>query len=53
MQARASLDRADNSRGYVKGNVVVISWRANDLKSNGSADELEAVAAYSRRMLTS
>lgn len=44
-----SLDRIDPKRGYVKGNVQVISWRANDLKSDGTADELEKIAAYIRR----
>lgn len=45
----ASLDRIDNSRGYVPGNVRVISWRANDLKRNATAEELEAVAKDLRR----
>jgi hypothetical protein len=38
-----SLDRLDNDKGYVKGNVWIISWRANDLKSDASFAELEAV----------
>ena len=29
-----SLDRIDGRFGYVKGNVIVISWCANWLKSN-------------------
>lgn len=29
-----SLDRVDTSKGYIKGNVRVISWRANRLKLN-------------------
>lgn len=43
-----SLDRIVPSLGYVKGNVRVISWRANDVKGNATADELEAVARYVR-----
>lgn len=35
-----SLDRIDNTKGYVKGNVEVISWKANSIKSNATIDEL-------------
>jgi hypothetical protein len=41
-----SLDRIDNTKGYVKGNVVVISVRANALKSDATPDELRALARY-------
>ncbi len=46
--ALPSLDRWDNAKGYIKGNVFVISLRANQLKNNATADELEAVARYAR-----
>jgi hypothetical protein len=41
-----SVDRVVPSRGYVKGNVVVISWRANRLKSDASVDELRRIASF-------
>lgn len=41
-----TLDRIDNSRGYVKGNVRVISHRANTIKGFATADELYRVADY-------
>lgn len=41
-----TLDRIDISKGYIPGNVCVISWKANRIKSNASADELKMVADY-------
>ena len=40
-----SIDRIDPKGGYVKGNIRVISNRANLLKSNASVEELEKVLA--------
>ena len=36
-----SLDRIKNHLGYVKGNILVVSWRANFLKSDATIEELE------------
>lgn len=41
-----SLDRRDPSLGYVKGNVGVISDRANLLKSNMTLEELKKLVSY-------
>jgi hypothetical protein len=41
-----SLDRIDTSRGYVPGNVKIISWRANRIKSDAHIDELRALVQY-------
>ena len=40
------VDRIDNDRGYVKGNVEVISWRANWLKANATPEEMRRMADY-------
>ena len=41
-----SLDRIDNSKGYVPGNIAVISMRANMIKNNATLAELKAIVAY-------
>jgi len=35
----ATIDRIDNGLGYVKDNVLIVSWRANRLKSDGTAED--------------
>jgi hypothetical protein len=40
----ASLDRIDPNKGYTKGNVWVISRKANAIKSNATAEEILLVA---------
>lgn len=41
-----SLDRVVPSMGYVRGNVVVISNRANRIKNDASAHELRRIAGF-------
>jgi hypothetical protein len=41
-----SIDRINPRRGYVRGNIVVISWRANRLKNNATTEELRALADF-------
>ena len=35
-----SIDRIDSSKGYVKGNVAIVSHRANAIKHNATEQEL-------------
>lgn len=41
-----SIDRIIPELGYVKGNIAVISWRANNIKSNATLQELESVVEW-------
>lgn len=41
-----SLDRIIPEDGYVPGNIVVVSSRANRIKSNATPEELTAVADF-------
>lgn len=51
--AAPSLDRIDPTKGYVKGNVAVISYRANSLKRDASLAELERLVTNLREMCAS
>lgn len=47
-----TIDRVDNAKGYVKGNVWIISWRANTIKRDASIDELERLSRALRARLS-
>lgn len=47
-----SLDKVLPKLGYVRGNILVVSNRANTLKSNATVTELQALARfYSKHMI--
>jgi hypothetical protein len=50
-----SLDRLDSSKGYVKGNIVIVSHRANAIKRDATAQELismgQRIAEYEATMI--
>lgn len=46
-----TLDRIDNSRGYVADNIQVISWRANALKKDATPQELYRLYIYSKGLI--
>ena len=41
-----TIDRVDNNKGYVKGNIAVISYYANSIKQNATAEELRMLANW-------
>jgi hypothetical protein len=44
-----TLDRLIPKRGYARGNIAVISMKANRAKSNCTAAQIELLAAWMRR----
>lgn len=43
---KPSLDRIDPKKGYVKGNVCIISWEANRLKNNLTLETINRLRDY-------
>ena len=47
-----SLDRIDNTKGYTKDNIVMVSLRVNRLKNDATLEELRKIADFYRRYNT-
>jgi hypothetical protein len=45
-KSRPSIDRIDNLKGYIPGNVWVVSAWANAIKSNATSHQILAVADW-------
>ena len=46
-----TVDRIDSTGGYTKGNVIVVSWRANRIKCDATVEELKAIADFYERCI--
>ena len=44
-------DRIDPKKGYVKGNIIVVSMRANRIKTDATVDEIRKVADFYEKLL--
>ncbi len=51
-ESSPSLDKIKPKLGYVKGNVVVVSFKANRMKQNATIEELEQLAKFYRELET-
>lgn len=49
--AKATIDKVIPELGYVPGNVYIISWRANKLKSDMTLEELEKIMNYMKEKI--
>lgn len=45
-----SLDRIDPRGGYTKDNVIIVSFKANRIKSNASVSEILMVGRFYERL---
>lgn len=48
--ASPTIDRHDSNKGYVIGNVNIVSYKANVIKNNGTAEEHRLIAEYIDRL---
>ena len=44
-----TIDKFYPELGYVKGNIQIISWRANSLKKDGTPEEWETIAKWCKK----
>lgn len=44
-----SLDEIVPGKGYIKGNVIIMSWRANRLKSDATLGEIVKIHRFAKR----
>lgn len=44
-----TIDRIDNSKGYIKENIKIISWRANSIKGDSTIDEITKIIDYIKK----
>ena len=49
-QQTPSVDRIDNSKGYVKGNVLWVSKRVNSIKRDSTYDFILKIANYYKNL---
>lgn len=48
-----SIDRLSSELGYVPGNIIIVSWLANDIRRNFNPDQIIAVGQFYKTLLQS
>jgi hypothetical protein len=48
-----SLDRINSAKGYVRGNLIICSTRANMILSNATVEEMETITRNFKRIINS
>lgn len=51
-ESSPSIDQINPAKGYTKGNIIVVSFKANRMKQNSTVEELERLAAFYRELET-
>lgn len=46
-----SIDKIIPALGYVKGNIIIVSYRANTIKNNATVDELTKIATFYTKLI--
>ena len=46
-----SLDRIENTKGYTKDNIIVVSFKANTMKSNATVKELRILTNFYEKLM--
>ena len=45
-----SIDRIDSTKGYEPDNIIIISYKANRLKSNATKEELDKINEFYKNL---
>lgn len=49
--SKATVDRIDNNKGYVKGNIIILSRMANAMKNESSFEQLKTFNKNSKKLI--
>jgi len=45
-----SVDRIDNNKGYIQGNIILVSSMANAIKNQATPDQIQEVATFYKKL---